>query len=146
MPYVIKTSYIKIILVFHLVIFYKTIINRFHDLTSLFNLCGAIHNTHIPFTSFSNKSVTLVTSDCFIALWCKQFVMQTKKNWNVYVGQLSEVHDARQLKMFNVYTQFKNHEILQELVVIVKGVKCTLHHWWCNVPNLTILKQKLEDL
>jgi hypothetical protein len=31
--------------------------------------------------------------------------------------------------MSNVYTQLKNHEILQEPMVVVKGVKCTLHHW-----------------
>ncbi len=52
-----------------------------------------------------------------------------KKNWNVYVSQLSEVHDDGQFKMSNVYTALKNHEILQELVVVIKGVKCTLHHW-----------------
>jgi hypothetical protein len=52
-----------------------------------------------------------------------------KKIWNVCVGQLSGVHDDGQLNMSNVYTQLKNHEILQELVVVSKGVKCTLHHW-----------------
>ncbi len=60
----------------------KIIINRFHDLTVLPNICGAIDGTHIPFTSFSNKRVQqvifLIGKD-FIALWCKQFVMQTKK-------------------------------------------------------------------
>jgi hypothetical protein len=43
----------------------KKIINRFHDLTGLPNICGAINSTHIPFTSFSNKRVALTTSDFF---------------------------------------------------------------------------------
>ncbi len=43
MPYVIETICLTNILVFHLVIVYKKIIDCFHDLTCLPNICGAIY-------------------------------------------------------------------------------------------------------
>jgi hypothetical protein len=64
-PYVIKTSYLTIILVFHLVIVFKKLINRFHDLIGLPNICGAMDGIHISFTSFPNKKVTFATSEFF---------------------------------------------------------------------------------
>ncbi len=55
MPYVTKTSCLASILIFHLVIVYKKIIDCFHDLTCLPNICGAIHGIHIPLASLPNK-------------------------------------------------------------------------------------------
>ncbi len=43
----------------------QKIIDCFHDLTSLPNICGAIDSTHISLASLINKRVTLVASDCF---------------------------------------------------------------------------------
>ncbi len=48
-----------------------------------------------------------------------------KRLWNVYACQLGGVHDSGQLKMSSVYKQLKNREILQELVVVVRRVRCT---------------------
>jgi hypothetical protein len=43
----------------------EKVIDYFHDLIGLFNICGAIDGTHIPLASFPNKRVTLATSDFF---------------------------------------------------------------------------------
>jgi hypothetical protein len=43
----------------------EKVIDYFHDLIGLFNICGAIHYTHIPLASFPNKKMTLATSDFF---------------------------------------------------------------------------------
>jgi hypothetical protein len=142
MPYVIKTSSITIILIFHLVIFYKTIINRFYDLTCLSNICGAIDSTHIPFTSFSNKRATLATNDCFNRKKIHSIVMQAicdanKNIWNVYVGQRSEksmmvgnsrcllfIHNSRIVRLYKnqwrLLKMWNVHYIIGDVMYIIQ--------------------------
>jgi hypothetical protein len=48
-----------------------------------------------------------------------------KFSGNVCANEPGGIHDGGQFKMFNVYRQLKNREILQELVVVVRGVRCT---------------------
>ncbi len=43
----------------------QKIINHFHDLASLLNICGAIDGTRISLTSLPHKRVTCVASDFF---------------------------------------------------------------------------------
>jgi hypothetical protein len=41
-----------------------------------------------------------------------------KRFWNVWANQPREFHNGEQFKMSNIYGQLKNHEILQELMVV----------------------------
>jgi hypothetical protein len=40
-------------------------IQEFHELTSLPNICGSIDGTHIPSANLPSKKVTLAQSDFF---------------------------------------------------------------------------------
>jgi hypothetical protein len=50
----------------------------------------------------------------------------TKWFWNVCARQSRGVHDNNQFKVFSWDKQLEVREILQELALIVKGVRCTL--------------------
>jgi hypothetical protein len=45
--------------------------------------------------------------------------------WNLCARQPTGVHDGGQFKVFSLYKQLKDREILQKLVFLVKGVRCT---------------------
>jgi hypothetical protein len=45
----------------------------------------------------------------------------------VCVRQPGGVHDGGQFKVFNLYKQLRDWEILQKLVLMVRGVRCTPH-------------------
>ncbi len=48
-----------------------------------------------------------------------------KKIQNFCADQLGGVHDGGQFKMSSVCKQLKNHEILQDTMVVVRAVRCT---------------------
>jgi hypothetical protein len=43
--------------------------------------------------------------------------------WNACAGQLGGMADGRQFKMSSLYRSFQSRQILQELVIIIKGVQ-----------------------
>jgi hypothetical protein len=52
-------------------------------------------------------------------LWCRQAF------WNVCARQLKGVHDGSQFKVSNLYKQLKDRNFLQELVILLNGVRST---------------------
>jgi hypothetical protein len=48
-----------------------------------------------------------------------------KRIWNVCVKQSKGVHDTNQFRVCSLYKQLGNQKILQELVFLIKGVRCT---------------------
>ncbi len=60
----------------------QKIINHFHDLISLSNICKAIHGIHIPLASFPNKRVTIATSDFF----------NKEKNYNIVMQSICDAN------------------------------------------------------
>ncbi len=95
----------------------QKIIDCFHDLIGLLNICGAINGIHIPLTSFLNKKMTFAVSDFFNTKKNHTIVMQAicdanKKFQNVCVDQPGGIHDNGQFKMSNDYRQLRNREIL----------------------------------
>jgi len=53
----------------------EKVIDYFHDLIGLFNICGAIDSSHIPLASFPNKKMTLETGDFFNKFFFHNIVM-----------------------------------------------------------------------
>lgn len=51
----------------------------------------------------------------------------TKWFWNVCARQSRRVHDDNQFKIFSWDKQLKVWNFLQELALMVKGVRCTLY-------------------
>ncbi len=94
-------------------------------------ICGLINGTHIPLIDFQSKEVTLVQSDFFNKKKTPQYcILQgvcgvDKRFWNVCVRQPRGVHDGGQFKVFSLYRQLRDREILQKLVLMVRGVRCT---------------------
>jgi hypothetical protein len=60
----------------------RKIIDHFHDLASLPNICGAINGTHISLASLPDKRMTFVVSDFFNRKKIHIIVMQAICNVN----------------------------------------------------------------
>jgi hypothetical protein len=106
-------------------------IQEFKKFTSLPNICGLIDGIHIPLVDLQSKKVTLAQSDFFNITKISQYcVLQgvcdvDKQFWNVCVGQPRGIHDGGQFKVFNLYRQIRDREILQKLVFLVRSVRYT---------------------
>jgi hypothetical protein len=60
----------------------QKIIDHFHEIASLPNICGAIDGTHISLASLPNERVTFVASDFFNKKKIHSIVMQAICNVN----------------------------------------------------------------
>ncbi len=67
----------------------QKIIDHFHELTSLPNICGAIDSTHISLASLLDKRVTFVASDFFNWKKNHSIVMQAICNVNKKKSRMS---------------------------------------------------------
>lgn len=69
-----------------------------------------------------------------------------KQFWNVCAKQPMGVHDGGQFKVFSLYRQLRDWEFLQELVLLVRGVKCTPYIISdSSYPIWAYLQKKLEN-
>lgn len=100
----------------------QRIIRKFEQLTCLPNVFGAIDGTHISSTKHASKRVTLAPSNFYnkkISFHC--FAR------NICVGQPSGVYDGDQYKVLSLYRDLRNQDILQELLIVVESMRCTLY-------------------
>ncbi len=94
----------------------KLIIQKLSELIGLPNICGSIDGTHIPLANLPSKKVTHAHNDFYekknsIVLFYNGCVVETS-GFEMCVGQPRGVHDGGQLKVFNLYKQLKDQEIL----------------------------------
>ena len=108
----------------------QRIINDFEELTGLPNICGAIDKTHIPLAECPCMKITLAAIDFFNKKKFYSIVLQKVYNskkifWNVCTSQRGGVYDGGKFKVFNLYQNLRNWEILQDPLVVVGGMRCT---------------------
>jgi hypothetical protein len=103
------------------------IIKTFRNITSLPNIAGAIHGSHIPLTTRPTKCYNPMPEDFFNQKKFHSIVLQgvcdaNMRFWNVCAGQLGGVHDAAQFVISSVAAQLSTRQILARPVVHLSGM------------------------
>jgi hypothetical protein len=100
------------------------IIKEFKNLTGIFQMCGAIDETHIRLVD--KPKLVLVSTD----YWNRhdhhsvllQAICDSNLNfWDIAILAPGETHDATHLRASNLYKKFMSREILQEPSVVINN-------------------------
>jgi hypothetical protein len=91
-------------------------------------ICGVIDGTHIPLSAKPNKQITFSTVEIYNRKHFHNIVFQVVCDcdmffWNACAGQPGGMVDGRQFKMSSLYRSVLSRQILQKLIVTIKGVQ-----------------------
>jgi hypothetical protein len=91
-------------------------------------ICGVIDGTHIPLNVKPNKQITFSIADFYNRKCFHNIVLQAMCDydmlfWNACIGPLGGVANGGQFKMSSLYCSLRSKQILQKLVVIIKGMQ-----------------------
>jgi hypothetical protein len=103
------------------------IIEQFHDIIGMQQICGVIDGTHIPLNVKPNKRITSFTTyfynrKCFHSIMFQVVCDCDMFFWNACIRQLGGMANGGQFKMSSLYCSFQLRQILQEPVVTIEGV------------------------
>jgi hypothetical protein len=103
------------------------IIEQFHDIIGLQQICGVIDGMHILLCVKPNKQITSSTTifynrKCFHSIMFQVVCDCDMFFWNACVGQPEGVANGGQFKMLSLYLSFQSKQILQEPIVTLEGV------------------------
>ncbi len=93
------------------------IIEQFHDIIGLQQICGVINGTHIPLSVKPNKQITSSTTYFYDRNHFHSIMFQVACDYDIFwiacASQLGGIANGGQFKMSNLYRSFRLRQILQ---------------------------------
>jgi len=97
---------------------FLNIIEQFHDIIGLQQICGVIDGTHIPLNVKPNKQITSFTTYFYNRNHFHNIMFQVACDYDMFfwitcVGQPGGMANGGRFKMSNLYCSFRLRQILQ---------------------------------
>jgi hypothetical protein len=108
------------------------ILEQFHDIIGLQQICGVIDGTHIPLSVKPNKQITSSTTYFYNRNRFHSIMFQVACDYDMFfwitcTSQPTRMANGGQFKMSSLYRSFRLRQILQELIVTIEGVHIQLY-------------------
>ncbi len=104
------------------------IIEQFHGIIGLQQICDVIDGTHIhlslkPYKHITSSTTIFYYRKCFHNIMLQVVCDYDMVFWNACVGQPSGMANGGQFKMSNLYCSLRSRQILQKPIVNIEGVQ-----------------------